>query len=146
MNMKTVFLFTLMMLFCLTACVQKDSSYDDFEIALVGSTRSVHITGYTGSKNVVRIPSHIHGVTVTTIEGMAIAGCSIRSVNLPHTITLIGSSAFTGCRNLTKVTFARSDTTIDSIDAFPGDLHEKYASGGAGTYTRSRRQEVWKKR
>ncbi len=52
--------------------------------------------------------------TVTSIEIEAFAGSAINSINIPNSVTNIGSSAFYGCGKLTTVTFGSSVTSIES--------------------------------
>jgi hypothetical protein len=83
--------------------------------------------------------------SVTSIDGSAFYECtSLTSITIPGSVTSIGAYAFQGCTGLTSVTFAPG-SNISEADfeagyyggsTFPGDLREKYLSGGAGTYTR----------
>jgi len=79
---------------------------------------------------------------INTIGNLVFSGGleSLASVIIPASVTNIGANAFQGCDKLTSVTFGGSNTTIASNSGtFPNasSLRTAYASGGAGTYTRS---------
>ncbi|MEG1529971.1 MAG: leucine-rich repeat domain-containing protein, partial [Clostridia bacterium] len=63
----------------------------------------------------VQIPS-----SVTSIGERAFSGCSsLISVTIPSSVTSIGEMAFSGCRSLTSVTIPSSVTSI-GYEAFSG--------------------------
>lgn len=75
------------------------------------------ITGYTGSDEAVVIPSTINGLTVATIRTSTFYGCSsVRSINIPSTVTSIGYGAFTGCSNLEFLIVSSLNTIYSSVD------------------------------
>jgi len=73
----------------------------------------------------------------------------LAKVTIPDSVTSIEFNAFSGCTNLTSVTFQGTITAgnFDSLYSFPGDLRDKYlaSNGGAGTYKRFAGGEVWRK-
>ncbi|MDD5952068.1 MAG: leucine-rich repeat domain-containing protein [Oscillospiraceae bacterium] len=80
----------------------------------------VTITGYSGTKTAVSIPSKIGGKKVTRIETGAFGNSTtLKSVSIPSTVKTISMYAFAGCKNLSKVTLCEGITTIDSY-AFRG--------------------------
>jgi hypothetical protein len=83
------------------------------------------------------------------IENFAFACCeNLTGITIPNSIKEIGGMAFNGCESLTKVTFERADTVIDNFNAFPGgkSLQTAYLARGAGTYTRRKGKDNWKKK
>ena len=71
------------------------------------------ITGYTGIKAALVIPSEIDGLTVVAIEAWAFSNNeTITSVVIPEGVTTIGNSAFLSCTNLTSVELPETLTTI----------------------------------
>lgn len=76
---------------------------------------SATITGYTGKKNNLEIPSEIEGVPVTSIGFEAFYYNNyVSAVLLPETITNISASAFSHCRNLKMIVLPKSLKTISS--------------------------------
>ena len=68
------------------------------------------ITGYTGKKTDITIPSTINGKTVTYISDSAFKGKQLTKVILPNKLLRIGSKAFEN-NKLTNIIFP--DTLID---------------------------------
>jgi hypothetical protein len=91
------------------------------------------------------------------IRAKAFKGCiGLKGVEIPESVTVIGSEAFAGCDDLVAVRFDGEtaplwgDTTELNFagDAFDGDLKGKYNEptdgiGGAGLYTRHPGALVW---
>lgn len=74
----------------------------------------VTITGYSGSDTNIEIPSMIKGYKVTEIGNAFMNNSSIKTVNIPDTVTSINNSAFYNCPSLTHVTIADGVTSIGS--------------------------------
>jgi hypothetical protein len=88
------------------------------------------------------------GSSFTSIGADAFKGLTnLTGITLPSGITSIGANAFDGCTNLNSVTFNGTITSgnFSSTNPFPGDLRDKYLSGGAGTYTRTSGSTTWTK-
>ena len=81
------------------------------------TNQTVTITGYTGTKNIVDIPSTIDGLPVTSIGDGAFRDSRITGVTIPNSVTSIGASAFAYCSGLTSVTIPNSVTNI-GVEAF----------------------------
>ncbi|MBQ5995027.1 MAG: leucine-rich repeat domain-containing protein, partial [Clostridia bacterium] len=79
------------------------------------------VTGYTGTKTSVTIPSQLGGKTVTAINSFV--SDKITSVTLPDTITSIGDGAFDGCSKLKTVKLNQGLQTIGGY-AFRGTIIE----------------------
>ena len=85
------------------------------------SNGEAHIRLYMGSSTDVVIPEIIDECKVTTIgEKSFYENININSVNIPSTIQFIGEDAFSGCENLTKVSFSNQSMEVLTImnDAF----------------------------
>jgi len=85
---------------------------NDFETEYYDGWSSLMITGYTGNKQVVIIPSHIHSLPVTHIGYNAFAGKQLTRVIIPDNVTYIGDYAFAG-NQLTNVIIPGGLTFID---------------------------------
>ena len=75
----------------------------------------------------VTIPENVNGFTVTGIYQYSFIGSKLKEIIIPHTVTSIGSEAFSGCSLLTSVIIADDDdngspSTLTSIgnEAFFG--------------------------
>jgi len=74
---------------------------------------TITITGYTGPRGALTIPSTIYGLPVTSIGYQAFFGCSnLTSVTIPNSVTNIGDEAFYDCTSLTNVIISSSVTSI----------------------------------
>ena len=75
----------------------------------------------------VTIPENVNGFTVTSINQYSFIGSNLKEIIIPHTVTSIGSEAFSGCSNLRSVIIVDDDdngtpSTLTSIgnEAFRG--------------------------
>ena len=92
--------------------------------------RSIIITGYSGSNEIVRIPPQIRGLPVTWIGEGAFRDKGIKGVEIPDTVTRIGYQAFRN-NELTSVnlpdnlleisSYAFADNELTTIN-FPDSL------------------------
>ncbi|MDR2943039.1 MAG: leucine-rich repeat domain-containing protein [Treponema sp.] len=88
--------------------------------------------------------------TIQTIMENTFFNCkSIVEVTIPVNVKAIGALAFCNCYGLTSVTFEGFISFASfADDAFPGDLRDKYMTGGIGTYITNAPADdnsVWKK-
>ena len=71
------------------------------------------ITEYTGSQSNLIIPYSIDGYIVTSIGRRTFIGCtSLKSINIPDSVTNIDDSAFYGCTSLTSINIPDSVTYV----------------------------------
>lgn len=78
---------------------------DVFVFKYIEQEDAYHITGVFGSKDYshLEIPATYKGKKVTEITGIGEDCPSLESIEIPNTVTCIGSSAFEGCAKLTAV-------------------------------------------
>ncbi len=80
----------------------------DYEYHLLNDGTAV-ITGYTGNRKELTIPSEMSGIPVTEIgEKAFFNNKTVSSVIIPEGVKAIGASAFSGCVNLSSVTLPDS--------------------------------------
>jgi hypothetical protein len=77
----------------------------------VEGTTTLTITGYTGTKKNLEIPSEIDGIPVTSIGTEAFRGNQLTTVTIPNSVTSIGDRAFSE-NQLASVTIPNSVTSI----------------------------------
>jgi len=87
---------------------------------------SITITGYTGKKRRIVIPSEIDGLPVTAIDHWAFRGIPIKKLTLPETLTWIGGEAFLG-NHLKTLVIPDSVKTIKS-EAFISNVRKQNVS------------------
>ena len=98
-----------------TAAGAKTSGDYEYENINDGTVR---ITGYTGTDDIITIPSEIDGKKVSRIGIGAFWGCtSLTSVKIPETVTGLEVSAFSGCTSLAGIDIPNSVTSIE-MNAF----------------------------
>ncbi len=83
------------------------------QLTFTTNNGSITITGYSGPRGLVTIPSLTNGLPVTSIAAGAFQNnFNVAGVVIPNTVTNIGDFAFQGCYNLTIVTVPASVTAI----------------------------------
>jgi hypothetical protein len=111
----------------------------DFKTTVNGSgaSRTMTITGYTGSIKNLIIPEEINGIpvttigkgaftyadvntitlpsTITTIEAQSLWYSKITNINIPSGVESIGDQAFSGCSELTAITIPSTVTVIGNF-------------------------------
>jgi hypothetical protein len=151
---KRIVLIAGIILLVVILIVWQASLFNTFEVVKAPNGDGVMINKYHGSKQEVRIPSHILIFPVTSIGNWAFAWTGLTSVTIPNNVTSIGNGAFQDCVSLTGVTFAVGSNILASNfgdSAFPqgsssGDnLKTAYNAEKEGTYTRSAGGTTWTK-
>lgn len=91
--------------------IKASSDCGDFEYQVDG--QEITITNYTGSADIVEIPSNIDGKAVTKIGKEAFKRCSsLRYIIIPESITSISQEAFSYCKNLKEISIPDSVKNI----------------------------------
>jgi len=91
--------------------------FQDYDY-VTNADNTITITLYTGTKDVVTIPTNITGLPVTSIGPKAFAGSahgpnsSLISVTIPGSVSDIGDGAFEFCVSLTNATIVNGVTNI----------------------------------
>nr|MCR5173064.1 leucine-rich repeat domain-containing protein [Oscillospiraceae bacterium] len=86
--------------------------WEDFSFEAIDET-SCRLGRYYGTDTEVRIPSHnADGLAVTEISSSAFSYKNIQSVYVPEGVTVISSSAFMECHDLTEVVLPESLKSI----------------------------------
>ncbi len=97
----------------LTASAEKSGDFE-YEILDDGN---VKITRYNSTGGNVVIPETINSCIVTVIGDSAFSGCKgLKSVVIGDEVTVINANAFSGCSGLTSVTIGNSVTEIGAVD------------------------------
>jgi len=104
-NKKRLLCIAILTILAATAYAQQYDPESDFQVKKISDGKSVAITKYVGSKQIVRIPPTFQGLPVTLIGYEAFGKCtSLINVTIPDSVTTIGQYAFFYCTNLTSVT------------------------------------------
>jgi hypothetical protein len=116
-NKQWVWGIALMVMATISTFAQQYDAESDFIVSRSENGRSVIITGYSGTNQIVRIPPQIRGLPVTHIGERAFESKQLTSVTIPNSVTTIGDFAFHS-NQLTSVTIPNSVTRIGDW-AFP---------------------------
>ena len=93
---------------------KSDESIEDIPFEYRIDDGSVYITGYTGNKTTVEIPSMINSLSVVGIDDFAFYGNQVMfNVSIPASVKTIGDSAFRGSR-IATVTFTGGLVSLGS--------------------------------
>ncbi len=88
------------------------NTYTIFDYELNNQNKA-KITGYHGNVSALRIPETLDGYEVVEIGGSVFKNnTQLRIVVIPDSVTSIGSSAFSGCSNLSSVTLSKGVTYL----------------------------------
>lgn len=119
------------LLLCCTACSETSTKKEeeenrpttrdenpatDFQY-IIDDNNNVGIEKYIGNRTEVVIPEKIEGSPVIAILPIAFMNTNIESVDIPDTVKVIWSNAFTNCQELLTVKMGNSVTNI-GFDAF----------------------------
>lgn len=77
------------------------------------SANECTVYNYSGTKNIVVIPSSMNGKTVNTLENTFAGNTNLEAVTIPNSVKNI-NGAFEGCNNLTSIIMPSSLETIGS--------------------------------
>jgi hypothetical protein len=112
---KMIFsIFIMIILMATTTILSFAQNYDeenDFIVARMQDGRSVRITGYIGSKQIINIPPEIRQLPVTHIGDEVFKRKNITSITIPYGVTYIGNNAFDG-NQLTNIIIPNGVTHI----------------------------------
>ena len=127
------------------AASTETTSESDFELGSVGDV--IGIVKYTGSAENVVIPDTIDGVTITAIGNAFSNNETIKSVEIPDTVEVIGKNAFLACNSLETVKMSSNVKIIDEYafgmcsNLINITLPEGVESIGEGAFTTTGRRE-----
>ncbi len=93
-----------------TCTVSVTGMYDGLKYKI--DNNQITITGYTGTKTDVQIPSEINGIAVKTIQANAFIAQDLTSVVIPSSVTSIGKNSFRSNKSLSQVVLP---STISNI-------------------------------
>jgi hypothetical protein len=104
-----------------SVCAQQQYDNEkDFKVEILDGGKTVRITGYLGTKRIVRIPPQIQGLPVTEIgdnafdafePGRSRNNHTFTSISIPTSVTKIGNMAF-NCNPLTNFIIPEGVTHI----------------------------------
>ncbi|MDR0475535.1 MAG: leucine-rich repeat domain-containing protein [Treponema sp.] len=121
MNKKVLIVLSLAVFVLLSACSrQKNEVEKEWRAAPLDGGKSLEIARYAGEKQIIEIPSRLHGMSVTGIGSRAFREKELIRVTIPNSITSIGNGAFDN-NLLTAVTIPNSVTSIGN-SAFSNNL------------------------
>ncbi|MBQ3668261.1 MAG: leucine-rich repeat domain-containing protein [Clostridia bacterium] len=127
-------LLAFLLLLCLPALAEEEEAEEhlsgDYSYVVL-EDGTAEITEYSGSDDVLEIPSELDGLTVTSIGDIAFSWCSsLTAVTIPDSITSIGDFAFFRCTSLRAVAIPDNITSIGDNNPFAvcTNLKEIYVS------------------
>ncbi len=95
---------------------------------MVTENGTAELGSYSGKGGDIIIPSEIDGYTVSAIGAYCFSDCEdITSVEIPSSVTYIGTGAFRRCGSLTRAVIAEGTLTIDKT-AFADCTRLKYVT------------------
>ena len=115
-NMKNTIVVSFVLILSICACFY--GTQDTASAAEEGNyTYTVYngeatITDYTCAEQIVTIPSTLGGYPTVAIGANAFYSCTLTSVIIPNSVTMIGDKAFKSCTFLTHVTMGSGVTSI----------------------------------
>jgi hypothetical protein len=118
---KRTIVISLALVVFLSACSKQTNDIEkDFRVAPLDGGKSLEIARYAGEKQIISIPSRLHGMSVTGIGRGAFQKKELIKVTIPNSITNIGDGAFDS-NLLTSITIPGNVTSIGN-GAFAGNL------------------------
>jgi len=117
--MKKFFAMLLVCLILMTsfsgAFAATERSSGDYRYIILGDG-TAQITGYRGYADTADIPEQLDGYVVTSIGDETFDDEDITQVNIPDSVTSIGSNPFKNCVNLRAIVVSPSHPTLATID------------------------------
>ena len=135
MNKFAIIILCLFFILPISVFSQEVAGYEpesNFETRLVTEDNSIEIVKYIGNNQQINIPSHINNTPVTRIAGGSFGRKRLTSVNIPNTVTYIGTNAFVD-NYLTSITIPGSVLNIDNMAFARNTLTSLVISEGVTT-------------
>ena len=131
MNRKVIFVIALMAMVLVFSCAKKEEPENFFRVKPLEGGKLLEVIGYTKDKQIVDIPSQLHGIPVAGIGKTAFQKRELIKVTIPVSLTMIGDRAFAE-NMLTNVNLGGSVATIGT-EAFANNMLVKLNIGGSVT-------------
>jgi len=131
MNRRTFLVITLLVTVLVFSCSKKEVPENYFRVKPLDGGKLLEVIGYTENKQIVDIPSQLHGIPVIGIGKAAFQKRELIRATIPVSLTMIGDRAFAE-NMLTNVNLGGSVTTI-GIEAFANNMLVKLNIGGSVT-------------
>ena len=116
---STLLVFIIIMSLCVFSTYAFSVGDGKFLYDLNSSTKEATIIDYVGTDSDVKVPSAFNGYVVTKIADSAFKNTSIKSIDLPYTLTEVGNNAFENCTSLVECLLPISITDVGT-DLFRG--------------------------